>query len=190
MPNPVLETIAARYSCRAFTGEPIAKPDLEAIVRAGVQAPSSRGNAPWYLAVITNRAIIDDIKGSAWQLICRHSPESRQRIMDRGGDLFYNAQALVIVATRPTWDFTSEQFDAGLLTENICLAAASLELGSCVCGFATQAWRDLKSGDGQRFSEMLQFPWGYQMTIGILLGHPAREGSQHPTDTSTIRYFE
>jgi nitroreductase len=188
--NAVLEAIASRHSCRAFTDQPISKTDLEAIVTAGVQAPSSRGAAPWYLAVITRRVLIDDIKDKAWDLICRHAPLSRQSIMDRGGDLFYNAQALIVVATRPTWDFTSEQFDAGMLTENICLAATSLGLASCVCGFATQAWRDAKTKDGERFSKALEFPWGYQMTIGILLGHPARDGRQHATDTSAIRFFE
>ncbi|MDR1790266.1 MAG: nitroreductase [Propionibacteriaceae bacterium] len=188
--NETLQIIAQRHSCRAFTDEPISRADLETITKAGVQAPSSRGNAPWYLAVITNRALIDDIKASAWGLIQRHSPESVERINSRGGDLFYNAQALIIIATRPTWDFTSEQFDAGLLTENICLAATSLGLGSCICGFATQAWRDVKSDDGERFSKALGFPPGYAMTVGILLGHPAKDGQQHPTDTSTIHYFE
>ncbi|MDR1853948.1 MAG: nitroreductase family protein, partial [Azoarcus sp.] len=164
--------------------------DLQTILTAGVQAPSSRGNAPWYLAAITRRALIDDIKGKAWDLICERSPLSRAKIIERGGDLFYNAQALVIVATRPTWDFTTEQFDAGLLTENICLAATSLGLATCICGFATQAWRDMRTNDGERLSKALEFPWGYQMTVGILLGHPASDGQQHPTDTSTIRYFE
>lgn len=188
--NPTLSTIASRYSCRAFTSTPIPKADLQTIVAAGVQAPSSRGNAPWYLAVVTRRSLIDDIKGKAWELICRHAPLSKERIMERGGDLFYNAQALVVVATRPTWDFTTEQFDAGLLTENICLAATSLGIGSCICGFATQAWRDWPTGDGERLSKALEFPWGYQMCVGILLGYPARGGQQHPTDTSTIRFFE
>jgi nitroreductase len=188
--NAVLEAIASRYSCRAFTDQPISKADLETIATAGVQAPSSRGAAPWYLAVITRRSLIDDIKGKAWDLICRHSHLSRQRIMDRGGDLFYNAQALIIVATRPTWDFTSEELDAGLLTENICLAATSLGVASCVCGYATQAWRDAQTKDGERFSKALEFPWGYQMTVGILLGYPARDGRQHATDTSTIKFFE
>jgi nitroreductase len=188
--NTVLEAISARYSCRSFTDEPISRDDLEAIARAGVQAPSSRGNAPWYLAVVTDRELIDAIRDSAWELIQRHSPATRDRIMGRGGDLFYNAQALIVVATKTTHDATSEEFDAGLLTENICLAATSLGLATCVCGLATQAFRDLKGDSGENFSKALNFPWGHKMTIGILLGHPSKPGSQHPTDTSTIAYFE
>ena len=188
--NAVLDAIAARHSCRAFTSEPVSRADLETIARAGVQAPSSRGNAPWYLAVITRRELIDDIKGKAWDLISRHSPLSRESIIERGGDLFYNAQALIIVATHKTWDLSSHELDAGLLTENICLAATSLGLGTCICGFANYAWRDEKSGDGERFSKALEFPWGYHETIGILVGHPAHAGQQHATDIATIRFFE
>ncbi|MDR3070833.1 MAG: nitroreductase family protein [Propionibacteriaceae bacterium] len=188
--NAALETIATRYSCRGFTNDPVSRADLEIITTAGVQAPSSRGNAPWYIAAITNREIIDDIRDSAWTLIQRHAGDSARNIQALGGDLFYNAQALIIVATRPTYDLTSEDFDAGLLTENICLAATSLGLGSCICGFSTQAFRDGTTNDRERFSKLLGFPWGYEMSIGILIGYPAAAGQQHPTDMSTIRFFE
>jgi nitroreductase len=46
--NAVLEAIASRYSCRAFTDRPISKADLETIATAIVQAPSLCGAAPWY----------------------------------------------------------------------------------------------------------------------------------------------
>jgi nitroreductase len=168
----------------------VSKADLEILARAGVQAPSSRGNAPWYLAVVTKRELIDQIRDSAFGVITRRDKEGHQRIMERGGDLFYNAQALIVVATKPTYDLTPADFDAGLLTENICLAAHSIGLGTCICGFATHAFHVFNSPDGKRFAEQLEIPYGYQMTIAILVGHPDKTKDQHPTDTSSIRFFE
>jgi nitroreductase len=188
--NDVLKVIASRYSCRGFSSQPVARADLETIARAGVQAPSSRGNAPWYLAVVTNRPLIDEIRDSAFAVIERRDREGYQRILERGGDLFYNAQALIVIAIKPTHDLTPTEFDAGLLTENICLAAHSIGLGTCICGFATHAFHVFTSPDGERFSKRLEIPYGYQMTVGILVGHPAKTKDQHPTDVSTIRFFE
>jgi nitroreductase len=188
--NEVLDVIARRYSCRGFSSQPVSRADLETIARAGVQAPSSRGNAPWYLAVVTERKLIDEIRDSAFSVIERRDREGYQRILDRGGDLFYNAQALIVVAAKPTYDLTPAEFDAGLLTENICLAAHSIGLGTCICGFATHAFHVFASPDGERFARRLEIPYGYQMTIAILVGHPAKTKEQHPADTSTIHFFE
>ncbi|MDR1449728.1 MAG: nitroreductase [Propionibacteriaceae bacterium] len=188
--NPVLDAIAARYSCRSYTAEPVARADLEAIARAGVQAPSSRGNEPWHVAVVTDPDLIADISMTALNLIARHEKAVAEDCEKRVRNLFYNAPALIIVATKNTHDYTSSDLDAGLLVENMCLAATSLGLGSCVCGFATQAFRDNKSDAGERLSRKLDFPWGYEMTIAVIIGHPDGTGAQHPTDLSSIHFFE
>ena len=188
--NEVLDVIAKRHTCRGFSSQPVSRADLETITKAGVQAPSSRGNAPWYLAVVTNRELIDEIRDSAFSVIKRRDMEGYQRILDRGGDLFYNAQALIVVATKPTYDLTPSEFDAGLLTENICLAAHSIGLGTCICGYATNAFHVFTSPDGERFSKQLEIPYGYQMTIGILIGHPVKTKEPHSADMSVVRFFE
>ncbi|MDR1853170.1 MAG: nitroreductase family protein [Propionibacteriaceae bacterium] len=188
--NAVLETIANRYSCRGFSSEPVARKDLETIALAGAQAPSSRGNAPWYLAVVTNREIIDDLRDTAWDLMLRRDKHGQEVIEKRGGDLFYNAQAVIVVATKETRDLTSEDLDAGLLCENICLAAHSLGLATCLCGFSVNAFADFRATDNERLSKLLGFPFGYKMTVSILLGHAAKVSTPHVPDLSKIVYFE
>jgi nitroreductase len=188
--NAVLDAIAARHSCRQYTNEPVARADLEVIAQAGVQAPSSRGNAPWYVAVVTDPALLADLSLSALRLIARHEKRVVEQCEEEARNLFYNAPALIVVATKDTHDYTSADLDAGLMVENMCLAATALGLGSCICGFATQGFRDNKSTDGERLSQLLGFPWGYEMTVSVIIGHPAGAGTQHPTDLSTIHFFE
>ena len=187
--NAVLDAIAARYSCRSFTAEPVSRADLEAITRAGVCAPSSRGHAPWRLVVVTDAALIQDINDSALRLLARHEPGVPERFPIGKLTLFYNAPVVIIVATHHTWDYTGEQLDAGLLVENMTLAATSLGLGSLICGFATQAFRDLKSDDPARLIRRLGIPEGYEMAVSMAAGHVDQPRVPHTPDLSVVSYI-
>ena len=189
MANPVLSTIADRYSCRSYTSEPVSRADLETLALAGVQAPSSRGNAPWHLAIVTNPGIIDDINRTALGVLRRHRPDAYAQVEARDTNLFFDAPALIVVATKDTHDYTSSDLDAGLLVENIVLAAAGIGLGTCICGYATQAFHDPRSTDGERLSKLLGFPWGYEMTVAIMVGHPDVPRVPHTPDLSVVQYF-
>jgi len=55
MPLNTLESIQARYSCRAFTNQRPSNEDLQAIARAAIAAPSAMNRQPWQVIVLTNR---------------------------------------------------------------------------------------------------------------------------------------
>ena len=187
--NPVLEAIAKRYSCRQYTSQPVERADLETITLAGVQAPSSRGNAPWQIVVVTDPGLIDDLSESALRLMARHEPEAANRFRSQGINLFYRAPVVILMAARHTWDYTSEDLDIGLATQNIVLAATSLGLGTVICGFVTQAFRDLKADDGTRLNSRLGLPREYEVRVGIAVGHPAGQGQPHTADLSKVSYI-
>lgn len=50
---------------QAFTDEAVSDEDLRLIVEAGLAAPSAINQQPWYFAVVSDAAVIDEIKGSA-----------------------------------------------------------------------------------------------------------------------------
>lgn len=58
-----LEVIMTRTSIRAFTGEPVAKEQLETILKAGMAAPTAINMQPWRFVVVTDKAKIADIFG-------------------------------------------------------------------------------------------------------------------------------
>jgi len=187
--NAVLDAIAHRYSCRSYTSESVSQADVEALALAAVQAPSSRGNAPWRITVVTDSDLIEDISASALRLLSRHEPGAAERCAARGTNLFYNAPAIFLLAGRHTWDYTSEDLDIGLATQNIALAATGLGLGSVICGFATQAFRDVRSGDPARLYARLDLPREFEILVSIAVGHPAGTGTPHTPDLSTVRYL-
>ena len=188
MINPVLETIALRDSCRTFTAEPVARDALEALALAGVSAPSSRGNAPWKIVVVTDPSLIADISDSAMRLLARREPSARARFEKLGANVFYNAPVVFVLAVRHIWDFTDEQLDIGLVTENIALAATSMGLGSLICGFGTQAFRDLRSPDPARLVSRLGLPCEYEVAITIGVGHRGEPSTPHTPDLSAVTY--
>ena len=57
-----LEAIRKRRSVREYTGEPIPRQDLETIVDAGRLAATGGNRQPWEFVVVTERAMIDELK--------------------------------------------------------------------------------------------------------------------------------
>jgi nitroreductase len=49
------DAIRARRNVRQYTGQPIAREDLERICEAGRRAPSSQNWQPWNFVVVTGR---------------------------------------------------------------------------------------------------------------------------------------
>ena len=53
-----LESIFARRSIRAYTGEPVSREAITQILEAGMAAPSSNNRKPWHFVVIRDRATL------------------------------------------------------------------------------------------------------------------------------------
>ncbi|MGC9349455.1 MAG: nitroreductase family protein [Anaerolineae bacterium] len=104
-----LTAIRKRRSVRHYTGEPVSRADLETIVDAGRLAATGHNRQPWEFIVITEAAIIDELKIAAqW--------------MERAG-------AIIAVVVDPTAEYWLE--DASAAIENMLIAATALGYGSC-----------------------------------------------------------
>lgn len=57
--NETLEVIHNRKSVRHFTGEPVSKEQIEALLRAGMAAPTAANRQPWVFYVVTQRETLD-----------------------------------------------------------------------------------------------------------------------------------
>lgn len=180
--NEVLKTIATRYSCRSFTGEQVESEKLEAIALAAVQAPSAMNRQPWKIIVIKDKALLDEMDAAIMEKLSQSEDKTfYERMMSRGGKLFYNAPSMFVVAKQK-----NTELDAGIVTENIALAATSLGLGNVICGMARMVFETDK---GDYFKEQI-IPEGYELGMTVLVGYPtSNEGTPHPADTSKITYI-
>lgn len=173
--NEVLNTIAKRYSCRSFTNHPIEIEKVEAIALAAIQAPSAVNKQPWQIIVIQDKALIEEMDVYGMSQL---DEASYQRIMGRGGKLFYNAPLMVVIAKNGNKDL-----DCGIVTQNVTLAATSLGLGSVVCALAGYVFNN------DAYKNKI-IPEGYEFAISVLIGYPANpDGKPHEVDLSKITYI-
>ncbi|MCL2137034.1 MAG: nitroreductase family protein [Coriobacteriia bacterium] len=180
--NETLKTIAERHTCRSFTGTPISRDELEAILLAGAQAPTAANSQRFRIIVSDNKEFIDELEAKLLSIFLETNPGMMDRINERGGKVLYNASAVVFIAIDNQGPWSAE-LDAGIVVENMALAAQSLDVGNCI--FAM--FRSLFEGaDSDEMKKRLQFPEGFTFAVGLLLGYPTDFGRPHEPATDKI----
>lgn len=181
-----LNVIAERYSCRDFKEDMPPDDILQAIAKAAIQAPSGMNRQAWRVIVVKDKNLLQDMEaeGMAY-LASMEDKASYNRIMERGGRLFYGAPCMIMVPIDPT-QYGPALIDCGILCQNIALAATSLHIANVMCGFAGLAFASGKRSE--EFSKRLGFPEGYAFGCSVLLGYAKSSKSPHEPDFSKISF--
>ena len=174
-----LEAIAARRSIRKFKDAPVSDEAIEAILNAGLQAPSGKNRQPWRFVVVKEdkraemvrimRASIDlleeqgiDIGSAKWTanvmeqapvtvfVFDAHTPHTK--LPWEGGGDFVNVQSI------------------GAAIQNMLLAALDLGLGSLWICDVLYAYDDLCGWLGQE----------HQMIAAVSFGYPDEQPGPRP----------
>jgi len=181
--NEALNVIANRYSCRAYDGILPDKEKLEAIALAAVQSPSGMNRQPWKIVVVTDKAFIDDMDAEGMHILAGHEDKAiYERMMARGGKLFYDAPCMFFILKQPGMDL-----DCGIVSENIALAAAALGLGNCICGMARIS---LSGEKGDVFKQKIGIADGWEFGMSVLVGYAKEVGTPHTPDMSKICFVD
>ena len=162
------EAIKRRSSTRGYTEQALTEPEIEALIHAGLQAPTATNRQEIHFTVLKadNPLLqeIEDEKNRLWNT----NPKQN----------FYYGAPLVIILSAES-GFKWGPLDAGIAVENIALAAEELGLGNVIIGCIYDALRGEKS---EYFGKALNFPEGYQFEIAIAVGHKAAEKEPHTYD--------
>ncbi len=180
--NDTLRAIASRYSCREFTGAKIEEDKVVTIAKAAVQSPSAMNKQPWKIVVIRDKALIDEMNDTVMDMLSKQEDKSwYDRMMARGGKIFYNAPCMYVIAKKDNADL-----DCGIVSGNIALAATSLGLGNVICGLARLIFDTEK---GEEYKNRI-IPKGYEFGMSVLVGYAANdEGVPHEADMTKITYI-
>ncbi|MCR5820857.1 MAG: nitroreductase [Bacteroidaceae bacterium] len=176
--NPVLKNIMARRSVRKYLDKPVEHSKLSLVVRAGINAPSGMNRQPWIVRVVEDQQLIADVTNVYKQV----NPEMVKR--DKNfKNMFRNAPNLICVCT----PVNGGDLDAGLLGENMMLAAQSLGLGTCCLGGPV---RFLLSNEKCKFfMERLEIPADYKLNYIIAIGYPDEQPDAKPRDASKVKFI-
>ena len=184
--NETLKTIAERFSCRGYTGELLDKEIIEAIGHAGLQAPSTMNLQHWEIIAIQNKELIDEMDEAALEYLKENNNTMYQRILERGGKVFYNSACLFLILT-PEDAHANVSMDVGIVSQNITLAAKSLGLGSVIVYMATFPFMHEK---GPYFKEKIGWKAGYKFGMGVLVGQAKDTKEPHEIDLEKFRIVE
>lgn len=186
--NETLQVIAKRYSCRDYKEEMPADELLRAIADAAIEAPSGMNRQGWQIIVVKDKDLIHEMEAEAMSYLESLEDKSMyNRIMNRGGKLFYGAPSMIVVAIDPT-QYAAALIDCGIVCQNIALAATSLGIANVICGLTGTAFASGKRAE--EFSNRLRFPTGYAFGASVLLGYENTTRPPHTPDPNKITIIE
>jgi len=177
--NPVLSTIMARRSIRQYQDRPVEHEKLEQVVRAGINAPSGMNRQPWQVRVVEDGKLIADVTEV-------YKQENAEQVMRDPNfkNMFRNAPNIICICT----PVSGGELDAGLLAENMMLAAQSLGLGTCPLGGPVRFLTS--SPKAKFFLDRLDIPADYRLTLILAIGYPDEQPEARPRDPSKVQYVK
>jgi len=138
--NPVTDLLLSAWSPRNFTAVPVTDQQIDMILQCGIKAPSSRNGQPWHFTVVRDEALMKEI-------ISNITP----------------GNVIIVISGKESSSGTLPDFDCGLTTQNMFIAATSMGLGARIYGGPIAAARDKR--------EALQIPEGFTPVIMLRVGN-------------------
>ena len=178
--NEVIDCILARRSVRKYKDTPVEHEKLAVLVNCGINAPNGMNRQPWALTVVEDPAFITETTA----LFVAKNPQMAERDANFK-NMYRNAPTLICVASPADG---SGDVDAGLLGENIMLAAQSLGLGTCCLGGPVQFLK--RDESALPYLQRLNIPEGYELNYIIGVGYPDEAPEAKPRDAGKVTYIQ
>lgn len=150
--NEVICAIEGRRSIRSYRTDPVPEEKLEAVVKAGLMAPSAMNQQSWHFVVISGKG------AERYRTYC---------IEKLGRDPYYGAPAMILVFGKK--DAIAPVCDGSLAIGNLLLAAKALGLGSCWIHCVNDLFKE------EAVAAEWGVPAGYRPVGSVALGFPAGE---------------
>jgi nitroreductase len=159
--------IKGRRSVRCYTDEPVSKEQIEAVLEAGVWAPTAMFREPCKFVVIENKELIKYVSDETKVMVKQMMPPLEKQFSTEKDVVCYNAPVLILICTEKDKQWTNlNMIDSVLAAENIFLKAYELGLGTCYMGFVQFLNSKLD------ILKKMGVPENYDMMVPIILGHP------------------
>lgn len=184
--NEVIQAILNRRSVRVYSEEQIKPEDLELILKAGLYSPSACNAQSWHFTVLQNKEVLNTLNVESKKIMAKSDNEYfKQMGENEKYDIFYNAPTVIVVSGETAT--LVPQVDCSAATENMLLAAESLNIGTCWIGLVTYVF---KSDKAQEYIKTLEIPEGYEPYYAITLGYKKfPDPKPQPRRENTVNYI-
>ena len=176
-----LDVIKERRSIRKFKPEQIKEEELQAIVESGLYAPSAINKQSWNFTVIQNQEILAELNEATKNVARNLDNEALKRIGENEKyNCFYYAPTVILDEER------SKVMDCSAATQNMLIAAESLNIGSCWVELVSLAFMGPQA---KELRAKLNLPEGYTPLHCVLLGYKDMEGKTAPRKENAVQYI-
>ena len=167
--NETVDAILSRQTIREFTPEQLSDEMLETLMAAAKAAPSGRNTQPCHVRFVQDKALLHKMHLAFKNLVGWETPAYTRSDTN---PFYHNAPTFIFIYTDG-----DSAMDAGLMAENICIAAQSMGLGTVIVGSVGTLMNDEA---GQAFKQPLRIPDAYRFQIGIGVGFPNEAPPKKP----------
>ena len=158
-----LEAIFARKSTRAYEPKQISEEALENILKAAFASPIGMGRYDTlHLTVVQNEALLIKIFDEA--------EEELFKSMGVRKNMNFGAKTLILISSIPAYREGVDYAHAGIIIENMVIAATSMGIDSVVLGGPIPA---IENND--ELKNELGVPEGFKPLLAVSLGYGVEE---------------
>ena len=169
--NEAMKTLYERRSIRRYQSKQITREELDAVVRAGVCAPSGKNRQSAIIVAVQDKATRDELS------------RLNAAVLGTQSDPFYGALTVLVVLADANSPYAVE--DGSLVLGNLMNAAKAIGLGSCWINRAKEVF----ASDA---GKALLKKWGVEGDwIGIghcILGYPDEEPAMKTRKENYVTY--
>ena len=146
--DAILARLASRLSCRDFDDSEMERSEVEAILRDGIEAPSSCNHQNWHFIVVSDQAL-----------------KLRARDISGGNLHFAHCSVIIYLCFQKGW--THDKFS---IVQSVAGACYHMMLSAHLRGYAA-IW-NAGIGDTAKIAEMLGVPPIFEIQGALAIGRP------------------
>lgn len=161
--NETMETILKRRSIRFYKTQIPTDAELQTVMSAALYAPSARNLQPNHVRIVTSKEILDELNRDFKQFVGENTPAYTGW---KEQPFYHDAPVFAMIFGDRENHYTP--VDAGIMVENMAVAAQSVGLGSCIIGCIGNY---MNSPEGAKWKVKFKVPENCDFMIGITLGY-------------------
>lgn len=169
--NETVESILNRRTIRSYTDEPLTEEEIRLLTECAKYAPSGRNGQPLLLRAVTDKSALDELNADFWKTV------------GEGAKAYTRCETNPVYHGAPVMFFLFSEtgapcaMDAGIMVENIAVAAEGMGLGSVIIGSVGALF------DGEfasKWKEKMLVPQADPFMIAVAVGHKAENPAPKP----------
>lgn len=161
--NETMESILKRRSIRLYKPEMPTDAEMDTVLSAALYAPSARNLQPNHVRIVKDKALLDELNKDFKAFVGENTPAYTGW---QEQPFYHDAPVFAMIFGDRENHYTP--VDAGIMVENMAIAAQSVGLGSCIIGCIGTY---MNSPEGAKWRERFDVPENCDFMIGITLGY-------------------